>query len=206
MTPQKAQKLLLREGWLHIPSQSEGFLEEFVCILGRTLYVTDVTVREGSRSLVTSERELDLHTDHPLAKWIVWYCYRQSDEGGESLILDPMPAYLSLSEAHREALKNIYLLNIKVFPDDPGSWPLVREREDGELHFYYSFWLVREDDKYHPALIEFRRYLASLTPHCIKLAPGDMLAVNNHRFFHGRTKVGGNKDRFIKRFWIAETT
>jgi alpha-ketoglutarate-dependent taurine dioxygenase len=206
INPQEARALLLREGWLHIPSQSESFLEEFVRILGRTLYVTDVIAKEGSKALVTSDLELDLHTDHPSARWIVWYCYRQSDEGGESLILDPMPAYLGLSEAHREALKNIYLFEHRVFPDDPESCPLVREKDNGELHFYYSFWLVREEDKHHPALIEFRRRLASLTPYRLKLAPGDILAVDNHRLFHGRTKIGGNKDRFLKRFWIAEIT
>ena len=65
INPQEARALLLREGWLHIPSQSESFLEELVRILGRTLYVTDVIVREGSKALVTSDLELDFTQTTP---------------------------------------------------------------------------------------------------------------------------------------------
>ena len=194
---------LEERGYVYLPDCSEDFLHEFIRLLGHVVYITDVTVKEGSRALVTSERGLNLHTDHPLVEYIVWYCYRQCDEGGESLVLDPLQAYLALSSEHQRALREIRLYQHKVFPDDPDSFPLVSE-ENGRIRFYYSFWLTNEKDKQNPAFIDFISHLRRLEPIKIKLKSRDILAIDNLRMLHGRTPIMGNKDRFLKRFWIMK--
>ena len=55
--------------------------------LGEVLFVTNVTVKPG-KALVTSDRALDFHTDHHRADLICWYCIEQTDQGGETLLLD----------------------------------------------------------------------------------------------------------------------
>jgi hypothetical protein len=38
--------------------------------------------------MVTSVRGLDYRTDHRNAKYVIWYCYKQTDLDGDSILLD----------------------------------------------------------------------------------------------------------------------
>jgi hypothetical protein len=52
--------------------------------------------------MVTSVRGLDYHTDHHKAKYIIWYCYKQTDLGGDSILLDAQKIFDQLSEDYKE--------------------------------------------------------------------------------------------------------
>lgn len=195
---------LTEVGFLHLKSQTENQLNDVISLLGEVIFTTDVVVKSESKSLVTSERGLDYHTDHHKAKYVVWYCYKQTDKGGESILMDAKRIFQQLSNEHQEQLKLIELFEHKIFSDDKDSFPLVSISNTGEIKFYYSFWLVKNENKQNPALLAFQKLIRETPPTKICLKEGDILIVNNQSVFHGRTPIEGSKDRFLKRYWIAE--
>lgn len=190
-------------GWVHLSNQTEEQLNELLEYLGNVIFTTDVVVKPESKAMITSARGLDFHTDHHKANYIVWYCYKQTDLGGDSILIDAEKIFQQLSYEHQEQLKTINLFEHKIFPDDKESYPFVATDTTGEYRFYYSFWLVKHQDKQNPAMLEFQRLIKLIQPFKINLKEGDILIVNNHRVFHGRTAIEGSKDRFLKRFWIS---
>jgi alpha-ketoglutarate-dependent taurine dioxygenase len=195
------QASLAEHGHLHLEALPYSAFREAITALGTIIFRTEVLVRCGSKAMVTSPRSLDLHTDHHAARYIAWYCHRQSDEGGESLLLDARTAFDRLAPEHRDRLFNLYLHEHTVFPDDPGSWPFVMY-DKGRLRFYYSFWLTNPGDRSDPAYQAFQQALADTPRVELKLRPGDALIIDNHRMFHGRKAIGANSDRYLERFWI----
>lgn len=190
-------------GWVHLSNQTEEELNELLEYLGNVIFTTDVAVKPESKAMITSARALDFHTDHHKANFIVWYCYKQTDLGGDSILIDAEKIFQQLSYEHQEQLKTINLFEHKIFPDDKESYPFVATDTTGEYRFYYSFWLVKNEDKQNPAMLEFQRLIKLTQPFKINLKEGDILIVNNHRVFHGRTAIEGSKDRFLKRFWVS---
>ena len=196
-------KELLDNGFLHLTDQSEEQLDELINSLGQVIFTTDVVVKPESKGMVTSARGLDYHTDHHKAKYIIWYCYKQTDLGGDSILMDAEKIYQQLSDDYKQQLKTIELFEHKIFPDDKESYPFVATDESGNRKFYYSFWLVKNEDKQNPAMLEFQRLIKQTEPIRMNLKERDILVVDNHRIFHGRTPIEGSKDRFLKRFWLT---
>ena len=197
-------KELNENGYMHLKQVNESQLDELLRSLGEIIFTTDVVVKSESRGMVTSSRGLDYHTDHHKAKYIVWYCYKQTDLGGESLLLDAERIYQQLSMADQIQLQNIALFEHKIFSDDKESYFLVSNNEIGKRKFYYSFWLVKNEDKKNLALLEFQKIIKHTEPVQLRLEESDVLIVDNHRIFHGRRPIEGSKDRFLKRFWLME--
>ncbi len=194
-------------GYAHIPRRTKAQLREILRRLGSVIYETDVKIKPESKALVTSARALDFHTDHRKAKWVVWHCVEQTDDGGESILVDAEKIYAQLSVRERAALAKIMLFEHKIFDDDEECRPLV-ERRNGKRIFYYSFWLARRDlpAGQKAALNSFRAAIEREEPATIKLQKGDVLIADNHRILHGRRIIRGSQNRFLKRFWLSETT
>ncbi|MGQ3014228.1 MAG: TauD/TfdA family dioxygenase [Flavobacteriales bacterium] len=195
-------KDLTAQGFLHLTNQSEKHLDEILDALGEVILTTDVVVKPEGKGMVTSARGLDFHTDHHKAKYIAWYCYRQTNMGGESILIDAEKIYRQLPNEYQEQLKDIELFEHKIFPDDKESYPLVSIDKNGSRKFYYSFWLVKNEDRQNPAMLEFQSQIREAEPIKIRLRERDILIVDNHRIFHGRTPIEGTQDRFLKRFWL----
>lgn len=197
---------LLENGFIHLRNQTEEQLKRILNSLGQVILTTDVKVNPDSKGMVTSSRGLDFHTDHHKAKYIVWYCYKQTDRGGDSILIDAEKIFQQLSDNHKKQLETIELFEHRVFPDDNESYPLVSTNENNERTFYYSFWLVKDEDKQNEAMLEFQKIISKTEQTRINLKEGDILIVDNHRVFHGRTPIEGSKDRFLKRFWLTKKT
>ncbi len=199
--PSDLRATLAEQGYQHVPALTYGDFRETVAALGTIIQRTEVRVRPESKAMVTSPRSLDLHSDHHAARYIAWYCHRQSEEGGESLLADAQAAFDRLLPTHRDRLFNLHLNEHRVFPDDPGSWPFVLY-DRGRLRFYYSFWLANPGDRDEPSLLAFREALAAMPPMEMKLQQGEALIIDNHRMLHGRKAIGAEGDRYLERFWI----
>lgn len=199
----EAKLLLAQRGWIHLSEQSESEALHYCNELGEIIFTTDVVVKPDSKSMVTSARKLNLHSDHPKANYICWYCFEQTDEGGETLLLDAQKAFNKLSEQDKKSLHNLYLKEHKVFSDDKDFYPLVKTISDG-LKFYFSFWLLNEADRENPALQNFIKTLENCAVTQLKLAKNDILIVDNDRILHGRTSIAGSKNRHLRRFWISK--
>ncbi len=194
---------LTRAGFVHLTCRSEEQVQECLKTLGQVIHTADVVVKPDSRGLVTSARGLDYHTDHHKAKYVALYCYRQTDEGGESILIDAEKIYLKLSPEQQEQLKEIELFVHKVFHGDQELHPLVAFDDLNTRRFYYSFWLVKDRDKERPAMLAFQKFLRETEPIRLRLEKNDVLIIDNHRMLHGRTPITGSKDRFLKRFWLS---
>lgn len=192
-----------RNGWVHLTSQSEEDASEILNSLGEVIFTTDVIVKPESKSMVTSAKGLHLHTDHPKANYILWYCHAQSDLGGDTILLDLRPIYEGLSENEKDMLATIKMREHKVFSDDKDYSPFVTQTERGSA-FYYSYWLADDKDKENPVLKKIQYLIESAHHTKITLKPGDVLVVNNQRVLHGRTPITGSKNRHLRRYWISE--
>jgi len=195
---------LEKNGILHLTQQTESQLADLLQQLGTVIMTTDVIVKPEGRGMVTTALGLDFHTDHHKAKYIVWYCHKQTDKGGESILLDAKAVYESLPIDQQKELTTIELFEHKVFDDDLESYPFVKVDENGAKKFYYSFWLVKEDDKYKSAMLAFQKGLRTTQHQQLRLEDNDVLIIDNHRIFHGRRPIEGSKDRFLKRYWLTQ--
>ncbi|HHH52158.1 MAG TPA: hypothetical protein ENK91_00730 [Bacteroidetes bacterium] len=188
-------------GFVHLPKQTETELKTVLETLGYVINETDVIANSESKSLVTSEKYLDFHTDNHLAKYIVWYCRKQAEKGGYSMICDAEKVFDKLNDIEKEELSKIHVYEHKLFPENRNSNPIVREI-NGKRKFYYSFWLAREKYRELPVFKKWRDLIHNEKHEKILLDETDILIVDNHRVFHGRTEIVG--ERNLKRYWLSK--
>lgn len=190
---------LIKKGFCHIPNKNETELNEIISQLGNIINETDVIANPESKSLVTSDKYLDFHTDNHLAKYILWHCKQQAKKGGQSILCDAEQIYSQLTEDEKFALSKIHVYEHKMFPENKNSNPIVKE-VDGQLRFYYSFWLSREKYRELPVFKKWRELIKNANHIKLLLAQNDILIIDNHRILHGRTEIVG--ERNLKRYWL----
>jgi len=189
------------EGWSILRPQAHEALLAELAQLGPVIQTTEITPRANAKAALATDKEMQLHTDHPRARWISWECVRQSSEGGYSLLKDTKPALDSMTEAERDELRALSIRTHVVFSDDTGAYPVLRQDGDGSDWVYFTPWMT--DGQSCPA---FRKFIEALeaTPNLsLRLYPGESLLIDNGRMLHGRSALGGDKDRLLIRRWIA---
>lgn len=193
--------LIQGKGWtILLPHARETLLAE-LAQLGPTIQTTEITPRANAKAALATDQEMQLHTDHPRARWISWECVRQSSEGGYSLLKDTQTALASLSEAERDELRTLAIRTHVVFPDDTGSYPILRTDGDGADWVYFTPWMT--DGQSSPVFRKFTQALEATPTLTLRLYPGESLLIDNGRMLHGRSALGGDKDRLLIRHWIA---
>lgn len=194
-------KELNRNGWTILHSSSLSMTRIAVWALGPIIQTTKVAPRPDAKAALATDREMEFHTDHPRAWLIAWHCVRQSSEGGYSLLKDGHKALAMLDEDTKGRLREVTMGSHKVFEGDLERWPVVRDDLDCKDWIYYTPWLRR--DGAEPALDAFAAALEQVETTRIRLEPGQVLLINNTRMLHGRSAIGGDKDRVLVRHWIA---
>jgi alpha-ketoglutarate-dependent taurine dioxygenase len=192
---------LLPKGWTVLQPQAREALLGALAQLGPVIQTTEITPRANAKAALATDQEMQLHTDHPRARWISWECVRQSSEGGYSLLKDTKPALDSLTESERAELRALAIRTHVVFPNDTGSYPVLRKDGDGTDWVYFTPWMT--DGQSSPAFRKFLQALEATPTLSIRLYPGESLLIDNGRMLHGRTALGGDKDRLLIRRWIA---
>ena len=198
------KKSISKHGYIHLSGIKINDLEKAVASLGEVIQTTDVKATENSKSLVTAYRALDFHTDHHKADIIAWYCFEQSSEGGETMLLDTSGIFSDFSDEEKVTLSSIFLREHKVFDDDKESHPLVIKINE-QIKCYYSFWLVEKNmpEKKNAVLRKFQDAVTKSEHRSILLRPGDALLIDNGRMLHGRGEIKGDKKRHLKRYWVS---
>jgi len=189
------------KGWTILRPQPQSTLLAELAQLGPVIQTTEITPRANAKAALATDQEMALHTDHPRARWISWECIRQSSEGGYSLLKDTKPALDSLSSAEREELRSLRIRTHVVFPDDTGAYPVLRQDGDGSDWVYFTPWMT--DGESSPAFCKFIQALEVTPTLTLRLYPGESLLIDNGRMLHGRSALGGDKDRLLIRRWIA---
>jgi alpha-ketoglutarate-dependent taurine dioxygenase len=191
------------KGWTILRPQDSSSLLDQLTQLGPIIQSTEITPKANARAALATDREMALHTDHPRARWISWECIRQSSEGGCSLLKDTKPALDSLTADERRELQTLSIRTHVVFPDDAGAYPILRADGDGTDWVYFTPWMT--DGQSCPAFRNFSRALEATPTLSVRLHPGESLLVDNGRMLHGRSALGGDKDRLLIRRWIASS-
>ena len=189
------------KGWTILRPQVTEPLLANLAQLGLVIQTTEVTPRANAKAALATDKEMQLHTDHPRARWINWACIRQSSEGGYSLIKDTKPALDSLTASERDELRVLSIRTHVVFPDDTGAYPVLRNDGDGADWVYFTPWMT--DGQSSPAFRKFIEALEATPTLTLRLFPGESLLIDNGRMLHGRSALGGDKDRLLIRRWIA---
>lgn len=169
--------------------------------IGSTVAKTRIEVTENQRALLHSAEAMSLHTDHPVVDVIAWYCVRQCDEGGESLLLDFEQISARLPPQQLVQLRNV---NVKV-PYVPALGPRSSVPLLSATGLYYAQWLIEDgaSSASTAAVTAFQDALAQLSPVRIRLAEGQALIVNNKRVMHGRARIiQRHSRRLLLRHWI----
>ncbi|MEC7518835.1 MAG: TauD/TfdA family dioxygenase [Myxococcota bacterium] len=176
--------------------------------LGRIVGDTSVRVRPGSRTYLASPGPIPVHTDHSRADLIGWRCEAQDDHVGASRLVDGHEVLGRLSAETIAQLERTRLPAM-VRLGDPATLTPVVSRRGGCLALFHAPWLAPVD-----ATPEGRRALRSLRAALgeaerraleIRLAPGELLFVDNRRILHGRAALSDCSPRRLRRLWIETT-
>jgi hypothetical protein len=151
---------------------------------------------------------LSYHTDSPLIDVLAWYCVEQDAVDGTSALVDTADLTTHFNDEEQAALSRVRVR--AMMRDDDGrefarEFPLFA---DGKV--YYAEWLLCENlgDAERALASRFADYLAkkdAVAPIRIRLKPGEMLFVDNHRILHGRSEIPPDSRRHLVRFYIKTT-
>jgi alpha-ketoglutarate-dependent taurine dioxygenase len=173
--------------------------------LGQILSLEDVSLVAGSRRHVSSPYSIPFHSDGPAADVVAWFCIRQDDDEGESLLMDSIPALRSLNPESRDQLASV---NIPYFdhssPGRPSGYcPILRGDREREWRINYAPWLLPElTDSQRMAIAAFEDSISNSVATKIRLEPNQCLFIDNWRILHARGPLKSGSQRHLKRAWL----
>jgi gamma-butyrobetaine dioxygenase len=186
-------------------------------VLGELLALPDASaVREGGegdRGLVGATEEMGVHADgfaygdrHPDALFLL--CARQSEEGGQSMLVDGQGVLQQL--AHIDPELHRFLHEVPVDHTEPDMHaacsPIVLRLPSGRCAIRRSPYLRPAADSVDPdrdaTMIgrwsDLLGALGTVAPR-FTLHPGEVLCIDNYRMLHGRGPFAG--ERVLWRIW-----
>ena len=175
-----------------IARTSFNSLEDFMSAcrgLGQILSIVDVSLVTGSRRHVSSPYSIPFHSDGPAADVVAWFCIRQDEDDGESILMDSIPALRFLDPEIRHQLASV---NIPYFdqstPGRPSGYcPVLRGEEEQDWRINYAPWLLPDmSDSQKAAIAAFEDLLSKLAATKIRLERNQSLFVDNWRILHAR--------------------
>ena len=190
---------LKRDG-LAVCSIGSESLREVLSGLGEIVEQTQVRQIKGATTYLCGHGAVPLHTDHPEARIVAWWCESQADRDGASVLADGN-VLLSLMGEQAEALRQV---EQHVPPQLPRQVLRTAPVWSGE-RLYYAPWypVLQATDAGRRALRTFKGLLAMGAGHKrIRLQPGDLLVVDNARWLHGRDELEKRNGRLLRRFWL----
>ena len=166
--------------------------------------VADIKVSADAYTQGFTSVALHPHTDCSGYRWppnvFLFHCLANDVEGGESVYVDGQMVVDQLRKKHREHFD--FLVKTPVIfrlysknADTTASAPTVILDEWGKLHILrYANWTVQpiqmpleETERYYRAYHALSGLInAPENQLVIKIRPGEMMVVNNHRVLHGR--------------------
>lgn len=203
-------------GYAHVkgPISYDEF-ESFSRQLGAIVYRTDLHITGGRKSVVYKPEEIGFHMDNPNVRIIGWYCVRQDESDGSSLLVDTCDIERYFSPSEMAVLQTIEVKCPHPLLHDPDAGkeaffltPLLSWKHSVP-QIYFADWLLLDsyDEKQANALDKFKGYLRrkqELELIKVRLREREALFINNRRLLHGRGQIGRNSSRLIKRVWITD--
>ena len=148
---------------------------------------------------------LSFHADTPMADVLAWYCVEQDAADGSSALVDTGDIARHFDADELAAMERVRVryraggeAGHEIFDDVP-----LRAASK----IYYAPWLVSPDldERQRELVARFDDYLAkkdATAPIRIRLKPGEMLFIDNHRVLHGRSELPPDSRRHLVRLYI----
>jgi hypothetical protein len=197
-----------RAGYVHLhgPFDRESYFA-LANGLGEILSTEVIALRPGAHAYVAKPGRVPLHTDHPEVDIIGWMVEEQDADDGASVLLDTRPILAAMSDAQRTTLAGV-LLECPLLAGGPPvtSFPVLCGTQ-GNAAVFCSPWLRAAGGapEHQAALDHFRAVLSASARSSsieIRVQPGEVLLVDNHRVLHGRRAIGEMSRRRLQRVWI----
>lgn len=195
-----------RHGFVLVRGVTESDFLTLAASLGDVVDDTPVRVIPGRRTYLSSPGAIPFHTDYPTADRIAWFCAHQDERDGASLLLDGWSLLDGLSRKTRRELSTLELPAMIRLGDPPRMTPILEGPHDAP-RLFFAPWLAPLDatDGQRSALRDLHLAVeaSSQFAHRVRLAPGDVLIVNNRRMLHGRAALVPRSTRALRRLWIS---
>jgi len=198
----KFKQTLESKGYVHLKADNLLKLHTAINFLGEVIQQKDIKIQESPARLSNSNKAMELHTDHPIADYVLMECLEPSTEGGITLISNFFEVFDKLSSWQQRALRAVEIKDIYDKEEMANYCPMVSEK-NGKLLFHYVPWLTRGDEA-----TETKELLAKINIELekqqdqIMLEKGDVLIIDNKRVLHGRTQITGSQNRLLKRYLV----
>lgn len=177
----------------------------FARALGPIVDDTPVRLIAGKRTYLASPDPIPMHTDHPMADLVAWRCEAQDAQDGASLLVDGFEVLRDLEPDHSEALAQIELPAMVRLGDEALPTPILSQRND-RMHFFFAPWLdpIGRPTEGTAALRKLRQAIDRRLEDAaaVRLEPGQVLLVDNHRVMHGRGRLLVDSARRLRRLWV----
>jgi hypothetical protein len=174
--------------------------------LGKILSIDDVSLIAGSRRHVSNPGPIPFHSDGPAADVVAWFCIRQDEEAGESVLADAVPVLRGLTPADRAHLRSV---RIPFFnhenPGRPAGYcALLRGDHEADWRVNYAPWLLPEmGEEQKAAVAALDDALSTVSATSLRLAAGQALFIDNWRILHARGALRLDSRRHLKRIWLG---
>lgn len=196
-TPEMVAARLKSQGYIVTKFCNYESFTSCVDAIGNSFACRRIEVDTKSRAKLATATSMPLHTDHPAANVVAWFCKENSDSGGVSVLQDFDSVRNSLSRQH---LADLARIQVKV-PKSSTSLPMCSM--DG---LYFADWLLSAPSRirYCDAINEFERQLREHDLIKIRLKKNEALFIDNKRILHGRSEIQNTtKKRLLLRHWIS---
>lgn len=175
--------------------------------LGHVVAEEIIALRGGAHAYVAKAGPVPFHTDQAQVEFVGWLCTQQDGGDGANLLLDSRPILDSLTVEHRDRLRRVRLGCPAICGGPPRfAVPVLRSGRARDS-FFCSPWLepVGADEQGRETLRSLRRAIeefAVVRTVRIRLAPGEVLFVDNQRVMHGRDQLLPSSPRKLHRTWV----
>lgn len=170
--------------------------------MGEVIHRTEVRIKQSAATYLTGPDKIPPHTDHPDAKFILWYCHLNDEIDGANLLIDGRGVFESMTVNEQQALAQIKLRCPDRASLEPKSLHPFWAPESRSI--FYAPWLKCLDAA-QPCLDLFENQLYAFDKYRYRVAlrPGEGLVIDNHRMLHYRNKLDANSSRWLTRLWIS---
>ena len=172
--------------------------------LGNIVEKTKVRQRSNVSTYLAGREAVPLHTDHPEANFVAWFCEVQDQQDGASVLVDGH----SIINAMGTTAEHLRDVELHVPPQLPRQKMNQAKVWNGSRLYYAPWWPVMSSNcNGQYAFNMFKSLLAVGIGHRrMRLKSGEALIVDNGRWLHGRDKLPENSNRFLQRYWISCAT
>ena len=167
--------------------------------LGKIRGTTAVRIDPAVPTYLCGDGAVPFHTDDPRVDVIAWYCEEQDERDGACLLVDSRDVVGRMTSREVDELRGLELR----YRGATEPRPVLTE--DGSI--FFAPWLCpgrSGGDVLNP----LRRAIGE--PDChdgieVRLQPGQVLIIDNHRTLHGRRAISDSSRRQLVRRWITSS-